>query len=382
MDPNETPSVPSSDKEAPEKYIRTYETDVDIFQRGGTPGLAPLKSAPRAPAERLIEASPITQVATNAPFEVPAPAPKPPVEPPAPKAPAKPVPIETYSEDFRERLKETHASTATVLAAEQDAGPHEEPEPEAPPADTRSRWYIAASVLLLLLGGAGVYVAYSKYIVAVMPVAIGPLNNAPIFVDSSETVSGSGSALAQAIVQSIAKPLTPNTVRELRLVSATSTNVFLSLGMPVPGIIARNVQEAGSMAGIVNAGGAQSPFFILSVDLYNATFSGMLAWEPTVQRDMKSLYPLYPAASPPTSLLGTSTPSSAATSTATTSAPAIATKPVFRDEVVSNHDVRVYRDALGRSILLYGYWNPTTLIIARDPVSFGEILDRLATSHN
>ena len=52
----------------------------------------------------------------------------------------------------------------------------------------------------------------------------------------------------------------------------------------------------------------------------------------------------------------------------------------FFDEVVANHDVRIYRDAEGRSILLYGYWNQTTLVIARDPSAFAEILGRLATS--
>ena len=55
-------------------------------------------------------------------------------------------------------------------------------------------------------------------------------------------------------------------------------------------------------------------------------------------------------------------------------------KPGFVDEVVRNHDVRVYRDATGKSVLLYGYWNQTTLVIARDVAAFTELLQRLATS--
>jgi hypothetical protein len=65
--------------------------------------------------------------------------------------------------------------------------------------------------------------------------------------------------------------------------------------------------------------------------------------------------------------------------TATTSK--VALKVGFRDEVVSNHDVRVYRDASNKSLIIYGYWDQKTLIIARDPAGFAEILARLATAH-
>ena len=68
-----------------------------------------------------------------------------------------------------------------------------------------------------------------------------------------------------------------------------------------------------------------------------------------------------------------------ATSSLQVAAGSVAT---FHDEVVSNHDVRIYRDAAGKSILLYGYWNQFTLVIARDPAAFTEILGRLATSRS
>ena len=267
-------------------------------------------------------------------------------------------------------MKETHASTATVLAAEQDSGPHTAPEETASASDPRSPWYIAAGVLLLVAGGAGSYIAYSRYLDATTPIIIGVTTPAPIFVDSTEIVSGSGKALMQAIVQSVADPLAQHTVRQLSLADATSTQaVFLSLGIPVPGILVRNVHENGNMAGVVRTTSGQSPFFILTVDFYSATFSGMLTWEPTIQRDLQALFPLYPAPAPAT-----------ASSTASTTPVAPRMKEGFRDEMVSNHDVRVYRDSMGRSIMLYGYWNPNTLVIARDPLAFAEILDRLATS--
>ena len=128
------------------------------------------------------------------------------------------------------------------------------------------------------------------------------------------------------------------------------------------------------MAGIVNlapssvvgTGGKQSPFFILSVASYGDTFAGMLSWEPTMPRDLGALFHSYLT--------------NVSTSTSATSTPKVSAPILFRDEVISNHDVRIYRDAEGRSILLYGYWNQTTLIIARDPEAFIEIAGRISTS--
>lgn len=366
MDPKNIFVPESLGGEPPEKYIRTLEGDINVVQHGGTPGLAPLKAAARAPAERLVAASPIAPLPPAPPVQSSESTPV----PPAPEVPPKPVPIQTYSDDFRKRMKETHASTATVLAAEQDAGPHTAPEQPAVTSDPRSPWYIAAGVLLLVAGATGSYIAYSRYLDATTPIIIGPTTPAPIFVDSTQIVSGTGKTLMQAIVQSVADPLAQNTVRQLSLADATSTQaVFLSLGVPVPGILVRNIHENGNMAGVVRTTGGQSPFFILTVDFYSATFSGMLTWEPTMQRDLQALFPLYPAPAPAT-----------ASSTASTTPVAPRMKEGFRDEMVSNHDVRMYRDSAGRSILLYGYWNPNTLVIARDPLAFAELLDRLATS--
>lgn len=377
---NTEPSpLPLSGVQRPERYIRTFAGDVDVFQRGGTPGLSPLKYVAPKPAERLIEASPVSEIPQTSPSPVSVPIPEPEPEPlPVPKKPEEvATPLKTYSDDFRQRLNDTHASTATVLAAEQDAGPHEEVAEETPKQNTRNYWYIAAGIFLLIAGGGGVYLAYSRYLTAVTPIVVGPAAVAPIFVDNTEVISGSGNALVQAIVQSVAKSQPPNTVRQLTVVGESSTNVFSLLNLPVPGIVTRNIRETGNMAGVVNTNGAQSPFFILSVDLYSATFSGMLSWEPSMQQDLKSLFPPYLApAAVASSTAASTTPTQAASTTAT-----IMVKGKFRDETISNHDVRIYRDALGKSVLLYGYWNQQTLVIARDAAAFAEILDRLATSH-
>jgi hypothetical protein len=390
------------DEKPPEKYGRTLASDAEILKKGGIPDMAPL--SPSAPKERLaatsVESTPlsprahtlmpplVTPIETYSPKErlvaaspiTPTPpVPTPPVElpPPPPRAhtltPPLVAPIETYSGDFLQMVKETHASTATVLAAEQDKA--QKWVPQATPEKSRGNLlYIIAGVVLLIAGSTGAYVAYTRYLSAIVPIV--PLLgvSAPIFVDEREQVSGSGTVLLKAIETSVARPLASNAVRLLYSTNATA-DIFSSLFVGAPDILLRNVNAGGSMAGIVNAGGSKSVFFILSVSAYGNTFSGMLSWEKSMPRDFGALWGAYP-----------STSSSVTTSQATTTTKTTATTTVsrtqlsFHDEVVANHDARVYRDSAGRSVLLYGYWNQTTLVIARDPAAFAEILQRLATS--
>ena len=287
-------------------------------------------------------------------------------------------------------VKETHASTATVLAAEQDKKQKWVPQ-EAPEKSRGNLLYIVAGVVLLIAGGVGAYVAFTRYLPALVPIV--PLFGAssPIFVDESEQVSGTGTALRKVVETSIARPLALNAVRLLYNATASSS-VSQALLTGAPDIVLRNMKAEGSMAGIVNVGGSKSVFFILAVSSYSNTFSGMLTWEKSMPRDLSALWGAYPslssATSSTTTSLATTTVKATATGSthstssgqATTTARASNIQTGFRAEVIGHHDTRVYRDAAGRSVFLYGYWNQTTLVIARDPSAFIEILQRLATS--
>ena len=353
--PNTTPATPEKDQL--KKYIRTFEGDMATFKKGGIPDLAPLVKARPVKVE-----SPIPPPPPPLPVPIPKPEPKPlpKPEPPlvVPPEQVKPTPIKTYASDFADRMKETHASTATVLAAEQDSLHSLQGAPQTAPQESSrsSLLYGIAGTVLLIAGIAGTYVAYTRYRTIMAPIVFAPSVSAPIFVDDREQVSGEGPVLLQVIEQSVARPIM---VGSIRLLYATSTrNIFSALPASAPDILLRNVNTDGGMAGVVNVDGTQSPFFILSVLSYSNTFSGMLSWEPLIRRNLKTLFPPYPTA----------------TSTMTLATTA------FTDDIVANHDVRIYRDAAGQSVLLYGYWNQTTLVIARDPSAFTEILQRLATS--
>jgi hypothetical protein len=269
-------------------------------------------------------------------------------------------------------MKETNASAATVLAAEQDVAPAPVLVQSSAPASKKNLVYIIAGVVLLVVGITGAVVAYLRYQTATAPpVVTAPVISAPIFVDEREQVEGSGVTLLSAIQKSVARPIASGVVRFLYMSPATES-VFAALDLSVPGSVLRNVSASGSMAGVVFASGKQSPFFILSVSSYSNTFAGMLSWEKTMPRDLAGLFPVPAAVAPATA--------SATTTTATTSTAVPAAAAGFSDATVANHDVRVYRDAAGRDVLLYGYWNQTTLVIARDATAFAEVLGRLASS--
>lgn len=383
---------------SPEKYIRTYEADLATLKQGARPDLVPF-AEPAEPAKQEVMA-PVPSLPAEPPPLIPVeppikiePVPEPPPiqlrekfqepekkePPPVPVAPPPPPTtprldseaiLKTYSGDFSQQMKEAGASSFTVLAAQEDARPvSAAPQEETRGSGKKSLPYIVAGIILLLTGAAGSTYAYLRYSASLRQVILSPSVSAPIVVDESEKISGTGTTLLQAIEQSVTRPLDQGSVRLLYTADATTTgqSVFSALQLPAPGILLRNLDAQNSMAGIVRAGNTQSPFFILSVASYRDTFAGMLAWEPTMPESLVALFP-------PT---GATSTTSAARASAT-----LVIAGAFRDETVANHDVRIFRDATKHSIVLYGYWDPKTLVIARDPEAFRVILDRLSTSRS
>lgn len=373
---------PPADTQGPEKYIRTFAGDMEILKKGGTPDLAPLGSPPAdepspQPDPLKVSVPSLAQAVTPAPSVV---VPKPPQV----------SPLKTYSGDFTDRIKETNASTATVLAAEQDSGA-QVPRRALLESPGSNLLYIIASVILVIAGIGGIYAAYIHYRSLPEPVVVAPTIPAPIFVDEREEVSGTGSALIYAMKESVNRPLASGTVRLLYMASSTNpSSVFAALAaLSAPDILLRNIHASGSMAGVIQAGGNQSPFFILSVASYSETFAGLLAWEPVLLLYLADLFPPYPApqasvAPVSTTTAATTTKKAAQNAASSTTSLQVVAPPApaaqFFDTTVANHDARIYRDASGRPVLVYGYWNHTTLVIARDAATFTEILARLATA--
>ena len=324
----------------------------------------------RGAHDRLVEES-VLLPKKEAPPVAPTP-PKPHfVEPP----PDKPSPIHTYKTDFADHFGETHATTASVLAAEQDARPAPTSVKESKSPYNLLFWILGVLFLIAGLGGVGYAFFYHAKVSA--PVASAPTIPSLIPASHSQEVSGRGSALMDALVQAIKRASLPEGAAEIlytkiavktpqgatTTVPAPGGYLIAALGLPLPSILANNV-SVKSMVGIVRAGNQTRPFFVLRVTSYDAAFAGMLQWEPTIATDLAPLYPPYPA-------VATSTASTTQVSTGA------ATANSFVDSIVANHDVRILKDASGRSILLYGFRDKKTLIIARNAAAFTNILNRL-----
>lgn len=390
----------ASDTESSGRRIRTFAGDMKIVKGGGMPDLVPFipfrtDTANIAASEQQskpIVAQSIEIPRPSAPVSAPIPPPDPenlpetkdiqPVQyPDAQKAQAIKRPaafIETYAGDFTDKVKTEKASVATVLAAEQDSLPGA-PEVKSDTPSTWNYFYIISGVVLLVVGSIGVYIAYTRYIANTLPIVIAPKALVPLFVDEQEQIAGDGPALEQAIIKSVTRPLTQGNARLLSDANSSGASIFSRLSF-VPDVLVRNIRTEGSVAGVVSVDGVQSPFFVLAVTSYGNSFSGMLSWETVMPHTLDGFFPPYTSpqdtaqrSATSSMQVGTTTKAIIAT-TSDTSTSSLG----FRDEVVSNHDVRVYRDAAGKSVVMYGYWDRSTLVIARDPKAFAEIIQRIA----
>ncbi len=322
------------------------------------------------PGRNMHDETPVPAV-----IEIPSPPPRTTVSEPVPLPPPEsPTPIHTFTSDFADRIDEKQASTFSVLAAQSDAAPI-----KSQPVKKKIKVLpLLMGVLLVLLGTGALGGAY-WYMTKNAPVPIIASIPSIIPADAQVKLSGTGSTLMQALAHQETVPLAPNAVTLTYVTEATTTvegtleapatgGAFIhALQLPAPDILIRNI-DPSSMVGILNANGDSKAFFILRVTSYERTFSGMLKWEQTMLASLAPLYPTYPAPNAPTG---------SATSTNPVPPLFLPTPLRFTDEVVSNFNTRVLKDSQGHALIIYGYVDRETLIIARNETAFTMLASRI-----
>ncbi len=276
------------------------------------------------------------------------------------------------SGDFAKRVERERASSFAVIAADADRANRPPPRPVRRP--DYSLAYIVLSTVLIVGGSTSLYLAYD-YFSSRQPVAPkGPDIVSLLAADEEVAVRKEDGDAYRLFRDAAEKPLANGSIRVIYYTIATSTplgtadvpqagTVFLSaMRLRAPDLLTRNVGPETTL-GSVGSSDEAHPFFVLASYSYQRTFAGMLAWEATMPQDLALLYPDYAAASVDAS----STPMVSASSDRSGT---------FRDEVVESYDVRVLRDPAGRSLMLYGYRDPETLIIVRDEEAFKAVLTR------
>jgi len=313
------------------------------------------------------------------------------VAPPRPISPAGPDPLHTYSSDFSNRIDTKSASTFSVLAAEQDANARPAQVLSTPKkSPVKAIAAVATGILLLALAGGGIFATY-QFVMTMRNTPIASLTVPSIvFADEYRELSGTGYELMTAFASASNGALVPGNVLVTYILTDSSGEdgtvlrgpaggaAFIQhFKVPEPDCWLRNIAEECT-TGVVNAGGDTKPFFAFRVDSYERTYAGILTWEPLMQRDLALLYPLYPVETSEEEVATSTASTTVATTTPTprfaTEAPA---RTRFEDAIVANHDVRVLRDTEGRSLILYGYADKRTLLIARDEAAFEALLARL-----
>ena len=372
------PKAPSTD-ESREAVLARLRAKV----AAATPPVEPARIIPKAPSTNEAREQVLARLKANtpAPSAAARPAPPPGLPPINRLEPTAPAPIHTYKSDFSDQAKDTGASRISILAAEQNALDKATPVPQLKEKKKSRLPLIAGAILLILAGGASIYGAIF-FVTGHPPVVVGPSVPSLIFADNRVELKGERGELRAGLagLSTDSLPQGGVTVAYVTYASTTAKGktvmlpaaggaLISAMGLRAPDILLRNVSPE-STVGVVHAGEETRPFFIFRVTSYERTFAGMLEWEGSMRYDLDAFYPPYPTIIPEP--MGTSSP--------TTTEPVIEIATTFTDDVVSNYDVRVLRDSTGRAILLYGYRDKETLIVARDEAAFSELLARLAST--
>lgn len=337
----------------------------------------PIKEDEKAKREEILKRlhQKITESKTVSPPALPTPVVEKPVKAPVISSPS---PIHTYKTDFKDRVDTKKATAFSVIAAEQDSGKRPQSVQKQ-----KSPLVPLLAVLLIILGGGALAAGF--YLMPKDPsVVLDPSIPSLIFPDKKKEVSGLGIQLQEAVIIAGTEISNEGDILLPYLIYASTTpegttytpqsgGIFIqTMALAIPDVVLRNSTEASTF-GLIHSEEESNPFFIFKVLSYESTFSGMLAWESRMATDLTHFYPLH------TKTVTASTTPQTATSTPETILESIPAQR-FEDEVVENHDTRILYDAERNTILLYGYKDKSTLIIARTKEAFLELVKRLQAS--
>ncbi len=299
--------------------------------------------------------------------------PPPPTTTPRPEPQAKPadivVAMHTLKDDLQHVVQEQKISVVHAVSLEETRRHKEEKPPTTQGATQRSRrtaGILFAVVLLLVLGAGALFGVYT-----VMHSRAGiaaPQISSILFAESTVSLTLQGQQpreLKQLIAAareqgggtlgSITRVL-PIVLGEDGIERPATTQEFLqALGVHAPDELARALSSDFFFG--IHTVDKNAPILLIPVTSYAHAFSGMLAWEDSVNADLAPVF--------------------TAVAALTTDAQGLPVKRTFSDLVMRNYDARALKDDAGNIQLYYSFPTQGILVIAESPYSFNEILSRL-----
>lgn len=150
---------------------------------------------------------------------------------------------------------------------------------------------------------------------------------------------------------------TEKTALGKRLISFT--DFMEAIDATIPAELARNIDDK-FMLGVHSFDGNQ-PFLVIKTDSYGNAFSGMLAWEQDIERDLKEIF---------------IKPNQKTIEEATTTGAVLNLRRKFTDRVIVNRDTRLIEEN-GETLLLYSFVSTDTIVITTNENTLKEIIRRL-----
>lgn len=312
--------------------------------------------------------------------------PAPPSQAPVAKIPervaAKPMehdlvtPLHTLKDDLQDVVRIRKMSVVRASALEQDKKRGQaslESSQQMPGVSQRSHRtfaFVFFALLFVVLGGAALYGV--AYVTQSKSVTTAPQYSSFIFSERTENLpidntdpgslketidqSRQGSGAPLGSITRILPILSTTTASGVTVTApATVAQFFAALGVHAPDGLLRGLGNDFFFG--IHTVDINAPVFVIPVTSYDLAFTGMLAWEPTMDQDLAPAFDATPAL--------------------TTDANGLPTARTFTDAVMLNYDVRELKDDSGNVVLYYSFPTPNILVIAESTHSFTEILSRL-----
>lgn len=145
-------------------------------------------------------------------------------------------------------------------------------------------------------------------------------------------------------------PDTKGSIWFAHITGASPLDLLKRLTPQAPDVLMRTLTRPYAV-GFYRDNNATTFFAGFTVSSYGQAFSGMLAWEPTLYADISEFMPQQ-----------VNTPNTE-----------------FTDVIVDNKDVRVLQDTAGQTLVVYGFADQQTLVIAQNEAVFKQITQNILT---
>ena len=276
--------------------------------------------------------------------------------------------IRTFEGDVAEAIKNQNESLISIQRAEEKKReamgvftPGSSRD-ESHATNWRPLFFSIFTIIFIVGGGYGAYYAWNTYSEKTAP----PPINTPInqFIGATNVVNVDASVLG--------RQATIDFVRDARAIDRGATSLeqielkrggepasellatadFLTrLDSHAPKPLVRSFNPL-FMFGILGSNPAHT-ILLIKLDSFENAFPGMLDWEPRMVEDILPLFAEEEALSK------------------------VPTSSTFSDKTIQNHDARFLKNSDGQTVLIYGFFDNSMLIITDEENTFRTVLNRL-----